>query len=346
MEAFLRRAWDQFKRQGMLGKAIILLVIASLPIRCCGGLAGLIGGPSTPTTVAQAPRWSPTAPNIAATKTVIAFATFASLTAEAPTATPILAPSPSATVAPIPTPTPQPAELTCTVQAGPLNIRKGPGTNQTVLSRLSQGESITVIAYAEDDQWARLRLASGGEGWVSTRYIECQGLAVPTTSTAETTAQPDVPKATATPMAIGQENTVNVRDGPGTDYPRLGQVTKNTRLRITGKNLAGDWLQVCCVNDQQVWIAGWLVQVEGDASDVQAIRVPPPPPTPIPTATPTQSPSAYMPEPTRPAAIPTPITQPPRRSCCKICTTGKACGNSCIARWKTCHQPPGCACNG
>lgn len=34
------------------------------------------------------------------------------------------------------------------------------------------------------------------------------------------------------------------------------------------------------------------------------------------------------------------------QSCCKVCKAGKACGNSCISRDKTCHQPPGCACNG
>jgi hypothetical protein len=33
------------------------------------------------------------------------------------------------------------------------------------------------------------------------------------------------------------------------------------------------------------------------------------------------------------------------RYCCKHCSTGKACGNSCIARWKTCHKGRGCACN-
>lgn len=36
----------------------------------------------------------------------------------------------------------------------------------------------------------------------------------------------------------------------------------------------------------------------------------------------------------------------PSSSCCKVCTTGKACGNSCIATTDTCNQPPGCACNG
>lgn len=32
--------------------------------------------------------------------------------------------------------------------------------------------------------------------------------------------------------------------------------------------------------------------------------------------------------------------------CCRVCRTGKACGNSCINRSLTCRQPPGCACNG
>lgn len=33
-------------------------------------------------------------------------------------------------------------------------------------------------------------------------------------------------------------------------------------------------------------------------------------------------------------------------SCCKICTTGKACGDTCIKKEFTCTTPPGCACNG
>lgn len=40
------------------------------------------------------------------------------------------------------------------------------------------------------------------------------------------------------------------------------------------------------------------------------------------------------------------ISQPPvTAACCKICRKGKACGDSCIARWKTCRKGPGCACD-
>lgn len=36
---------------------------------------------------------------------------------------------------------------------------------------------------------------------------------------------------------------------------------------------------------------------------------------------------------------------PPVDYCCKHCTTGKACGDTCISRSKTCHVGPGCACD-
>lgn len=35
----------------------------------------------------------------------------------------------------------------------------------------------------------------------------------------------------------------------------------------------------------------------------------------------------------------------PSSYCCKVCSKGKACGDTCISRDKECHKPPGCACN-
>jgi hypothetical protein len=39
------------------------------------------------------------------------------------------------------------------------------------------------------------------------------------------------------------------------------------------------------------------------------------------------------------------MVRPTVRACCKYCTTGKACGDSCISKDKVCTKPPGCACN-
>jgi len=126
---------------------------------------------------------------------------------------------------------------------------------------------------------------------------------VPPTPTPETpptpTPLPPTPTPQPKPVAVVQGDKVNVRKGPGTAYPLAGQVTKGNRLEIVGKNQAGDWWQVCCVNNQQAWIVGRLVQVEGDAGIVKvAANIPPPPPptaAPRPTATP--KPAAPTPTP-------------------------------------------------
>lgn len=49
-------------------------------------------------------------------------------------------------------------------------------------------------------------------------------------------------------------------------------------------------------------------------------------------------------QPTPPTPEPTPDASP-AGSCCRMCHKGKACGNTCIARNKVCHTPPGCACD-
>jgi hypothetical protein len=47
-----------------------------------------------------------------------------------------------------------------------------------------------------------------------------------------------------------------------------------------------------------------------------------------------------------PTPTPSPAPTPAPPGCCKVCTTGKACGNSCISKDFTCNVGPGCACNG
>ena len=73
---------------------------------------------------------------------------------------------------------------------------------------------------------------------------------------------------------------------------------------------------------------------------------------PSPTATranpPTAAPTIQRSIPPAATRVPRSIEQAPTRvsrSCCKYCSKGKACGNSCISRSYTCHQPAGCACN-
>lgn len=48
------------------------------------------------------------------------------------------------------------------------------------------------------------------------------------------------------------------------------------------------------------------------------------------------------------ATLPEVCAQPRQlamQNCCVYCRKGKACGNSCISRYKQCYKGPGCACD-
>ena len=107
------------------------------------------------------------------------------------------------------------------------------------------------------------------------------------------TPVPPTPMPEPLPFVVVTSDKVNVRSGPGTAYQRVGQVTQGQQLDIVGKNAAGDWWQVCCLNGQQVWITGSLVQAQGNLGSVPvAANIPAAPPTPKPQPTATPAPTS------------------------------------------------------
>jgi hypothetical protein len=92
---------------------------------------------------------------------------------------------------------------------------------------------------------------------------------------------------------------VNVRSGPGTNYPRLGSITTGQSFEILGKNAAGTWLQFVYDGDP-AWVIADNVSVSGDLNTVEvAQNIPAPPPTARPRPT-------SPPPPPQPTAVPAP----------------------------------------
>ncbi len=55
------------------------------------------------------------------------------------------------------------------VKADVLNIRSNPGTNNSIIGKLYNGESITVLS--EQNNWYKIKKSNGQTGWVSAQYI-------------------------------------------------------------------------------------------------------------------------------------------------------------------------------
>jgi uncharacterized protein YraI len=110
---------------------------------------------------------------------------------------------------------------------------------------------------------------------------------VTATPTPAPTTVPGVPTVVA-PQATVATAAINVRGGPGTNYPVLNTLSLGATCPIIGRNAASTWWNIRCTNGLTGWVSGPLVVVTGSTANVPVVNVnpPPAPPTPTPTTVP------------------------------------------------------------
>ena len=105
------------------------------------------------------------------------------------------------------------------------------------------------------------------------------------------------PTAPATPTAEKQSvftvnsAVVNVRQGPGTNFGVIDQVTEGQKFEANGTNQFGDWLRFCCVDGGDGWIYKPLVIIENAELPVVVVVIPTPLPSPTTVPPPTPKPA-------------------------------------------------------
>ncbi len=124
-----------------------------------------------------------------------------------------------------------------------------------------------------------------------------QGLAIARAITPTPTPSPTVtpsPTPVPRPIAIVAQGPLNLRDGPGLQYPVIGQVRSDDRLQVTGRNPDSSWLRVCFVSEnglcrsgagQEGWLSSRLIEVQGDMAVVAVVTPPPLPASTVPRPT-------------------------------------------------------------
>lgn len=118
------------------------------------------------------------------------------------------------------------------------------------------------------------------------------------TATPTGTPEPTI-APTATPIPQPQASTtspINVRSGPGTNYPVVAQMPAGQPVDILARNAAGSWWQVLLGNGNEGWVAASVVDVTGPVDSVEvAANIPAAPIQPTPRPQPTTAPVAVQP---------------------------------------------------
>ena len=136
-----------------------------------------------------------------------------------------------------------------------------------------------------------------------------QPTAVPAGTRPRRPMQPAAPGGEK-PRAVLNDDLINLRRGPGVEFDPLGIGMRGDEFEIVGKTPAGDWWQVCCFQEQSVWISTQFADTSGPIDSVQPVAVGGP--APAPAEPPTAAPALPTPQPTvqSPAQPAAPVEQP------------------------------------
>lgn len=122
-----------------------------------------------------------------------------------------------------------------------VNIRKGAGTNCSIITTLSPNTKIDIVLQAKDSSskiWYKLKYNSS-YAYITSEYVKVTSKGkIKTNKTVEKPSD-KYPFGTA-------NTTVDYKAAPGNDFPSLGNIAKGTQITILGKFVLNDteWYQI------------------------------------------------------------------------------------------------------
>ena len=130
-----------------------------------------------------------------------------------------------------------------TVEANHVNVRGQPKLNSEVVTRLSKGDSVTVIEEIvhnnsgpnEPSAWAKIYLPTNAHVWVNSSYIN------------------------ATNKAVSPKR-LNLRSGPGENYSVIGRLMRGDV--VTEKGTKGDWTEIEAPTNAYAFVAAQYLKQE------------------------------------------------------------------------------------
>ncbi len=161
---------------------------------------------------------------------------------------------------------------TATVTSYRLNVRRGPGTNFAVITRLDNGNVVNLTGYRNGDAtWVQVALPNGTTGWVSALYVRTTipvSSLIPITGTTPPSPQP--PSGATGTVITG---ALNVRVGPGVTHTAFTQITNGTTVTLLGRNDSATWVKVILRDGRQGWVNASFLSTSVPVSSLPVINI-------------------------------------------------------------------------
>ena len=147
------------------------------------------------------------------------------------------------------------------VKADVLNIRSNPGTNNSIIGKLYNGESITVLS--EQNNWYKIKKSNGQTGWVSAQYISINSTS---DNQENSNDQQDFSnEVSISKTGIVKADVLNIRSNPGTNNSIIGKLYNGESITVLSEQ--NNWYKIKKSNGQIGWVSAQYISLNNDQQD-------------------------------------------------------------------------------
>ena len=124
---------------------------------------------------------------------------------------------------------------------GSLNVRSGPGTGNSVIGSLHNGDIVKRIGVS--GSWSKIKMSGGKTGWVKSEYLVSPGTSGSTNSK---------PSEGGVKLKVKVNGSLNVRSGPGTGNSVIGSLHNGDIVKRIG--VSGSWSKIKMSGGKTGWV--------------------------------------------------------------------------------------------
>ncbi len=141
-----------------------------------------------------------------------------------------------------------------------LNVRSGPGPGYDVITKLTQGQLVSVVGRDSAGAWVQIVLPNGLLGWVSSFYLTPAGDlgTLPVEATYEA-------------VGLVVTGALNVRSGPGPWYPRVTVAYQGQMLTLIGRIPSSTWYKVIA-DGREGWVDAQFIRTNYPVQNLPVFR--------------------------------------------------------------------------
>ena len=145
-----------------------------------------------------------------------------------------------------------------------VNVRAGPGKQYDVYGVMQQGQAAKALAVCTDRSWWAVEIpVQTGHGWVSADYVSAANVENIATVECHSDTGP-VPTPAPGQPSVTASTLLNVRSGPGTQYPSYGLLQPGQSALAVGTNADTSWyaIELPAAPDGAGWVSAEYVVTE------------------------------------------------------------------------------------